>query len=249
MLHLSIQLGRAEWMTLEQEAVEWSRRLLHSEATTVQHYDTYWNPDGTPHAELFFCESSGADREVLTLGLNPNPASRQVLFYYFAEPFDRQFRPASAVAADSRVVVSPSGLLLQTGKATRRIPFPMGSGEDQLMTANCDFQNPLPPMSPPPAGPTEVRPCSGDEEMIIPGVPNYLWYLNCALTSESMILGYWNDRACPGLVPGNNSTQGWYYAITEELMWLRDDRIKRYGAATELGYSWQFVQTALPNKE
>ncbi len=228
--------GKAADTALSSQAVEWAKRLLATETATVQHYDTYWNPDGTPHAELFLCQPARAsDTRSLTLALSPGGSKSSVLFYYFAEPFDRQFRTTAADRSASRVIVSPAGLLLRTGDTTRRIPQAPGPGDEVLPAAA-----PLPAGTPSPLD-------SGDDEMIIPGVPNYLWYLNCALTSETMVLGYWNDHGCAGLVPGGNSSQGCYYAITEELMWLRDDRVKRYATATELGYSWRVTQSALPN--
>jgi hypothetical protein len=258
------QCGWSEESALAARARVWAEKLLGTENLVIQPYDTYWNTDGTPHAELFQCRpGDSSPNPGLTLALGPQ--SQSLLFYYFAEPFDRQFRTNQngLQESDSRVVVTPAGLWLETSSGVGRIPHPPAPGKEFFSGAGPaprprprpgDGEELLEPALSATKGLTaaDAPPLAEDpapEERIIPGVPNYLWYLNCALTSESMVLGYWNDHGCPGLVPGLNSTQGWYYAITEELMWLRDDRLRRYGAAAELGYGWQFDQVALPNTQ
>ncbi len=84
----------------------------------------------------------------------------------------------------------------------------------------------------------------GDEpvEFIMPGVPNYLWYINCALTAETMILGFWNHQGYESLVPGGNSVDGCPWAITEEICWIEwtGSRVGYYANARELGNAVPF---------
>ncbi len=229
--------GWAETVPTPERAARWAERLFPAKAASVQFHDTYWNPDGSPHADLFVCRSvGGAEGLVLTVGLSPAGVPDHVRFFYFAEPFDRPFR-AAAFGAESRVIVTSEGLLLKTAARTMRLP---PTGPD-APSAPMDLEVLASRGAAPP------RSLLATNETVIPGVPNYVWYLNCALTAESMVLGYWNDHGCPGLVPGMNSSQGCYYAITEELGWLRFDRLRGYGRASEWGYAWLFNQTQLPD--
>ncbi len=46
-----------------------------------------------------------------------------------------------------------------------------------------------------------------DYEVVISGVPAYIWLNGCGPTSAGMVLGYWDGRGFDGLVPGSAATQ------------------------------------------
>jgi hypothetical protein len=90
-----------------------------------------------------------------------------------------------------------------------------------------------------------LKSLSDSREVVIPGVPNYLWYLNCGLTSWTMIVGYWNDHGYPGLIPGGSSVTGNFWATTEEIFGIIDmpDAYPfpaTYAQLSEYGLDYQF---------
>ncbi len=44
-------------------------------------------------------------------------------------------------------------------------------------------------------------------QVIIPGVPAYLWHHGCGPTAVGMVVGYWDGNGFPSLVPGSAATQ------------------------------------------
>ncbi|MFO7890392.1 MAG: hypothetical protein R6V04_08635, partial [bacterium] len=83
-------------------------------------------------------------------------------------------------------------------------------------------------------------------EVIVSGVPNYLWYLNCLITSEVMIIGYWNDHGYSNFIPGGNSINGYYWGLIEEYSILAETtwhNLTKYTQAIEFGNSFQFDLT------
>jgi hypothetical protein len=59
---------------------------------------------------------------------------------------------------------------------------------------------------PPPGldlGPTEFK----RAQVVIPGVPPYLWHHGCGPTALGMVVGYWDGNGYPNLVPGSAATQ------------------------------------------
>ncbi len=44
-------------------------------------------------------------------------------------------------------------------------------------------------------------------QVIIPGVPSYIWHHGCGPTSLGMVIGYWDTYGPPNLVPGDATTQ------------------------------------------
>jgi Peptidase_C39 like family len=44
-------------------------------------------------------------------------------------------------------------------------------------------------------------------QVVIPGVPAYLWRHGCGPTALGMVIGYWDGHGYPNLVPGDASTQ------------------------------------------
>jgi len=84
-------------------------------------------------------------------------------------------------------------------------------------------------------------------EVMIQGVPNYPWYMNCGVICMTMILGFWDDHEYDGFIPGGNSATGYYWAVAEELRWnsfnesIFGTRIEYYAQAAEYGNHFDFV--------
>ena len=64
-----------------------------------------------------------------------------------------------------------------------------------------------------PIPPADVKPATGARravaaagEVVIGGVPAYIWHDGCAPTSTGMVLGYWDGHGFPDLIPGDAST-------------------------------------------
>ena len=60
---------------------------------------------------------------------------------------------------------------------------------------------------PPPGISRGISPPDPDYQVIISGVPAYIWYNGCGPTAEGMLLGYWDGRGFGNLVEGDASTQ------------------------------------------
>ncbi len=75
-------------------------------------------------------------------------------------------------------------------------------------------------------------------EFIISGVPWYVFDLVCGITSDMMILGYWDDHGYNDLIPGGSSSTGYLRAAAEEIFWLGEANrgiVERYTSAGEYG--------------
>jgi len=44
-------------------------------------------------------------------------------------------------------------------------------------------------------------------QVVIPGVPAYIWHHGCGPTAVGMVIGYWDGNGCPNMVPGDATTQ------------------------------------------
>ncbi len=59
---------------------------------------------------------------------------------------------------------------------------------------------------PPPGIDMGLRPATKDQ-VVIPGVPTYIWHHGCGPTALGMVIGYWDTHGYSSLVPGDASTQ------------------------------------------
>ena len=65
-----------------------------------------------------------------------------------------------------------------------------------------------------PVPPATVKPATGPHravavaagEVVVSGVPAYIWRDGCAPTSTGIVLGYWDGHGFPDLIPGDAST-------------------------------------------
>jgi len=64
-----------------------------------------------------------------------------------------------------------------------------------------------------PIPPANVKPATGARravaaagEVVVAGVPAYIWHDGCAPTSTGMVLGFWDGHGFPDLIPGDAST-------------------------------------------
>lgn len=74
-----------------------------------------------------------------------------------------------------------------------------------------------------------------DTTVIIEGVPNYLWYQNCALTCHTMIAGYY-AKSIPEIIPGNISKTTTDYKSLTDLLCYQSETDDQF-VVSETGYS------------
>ena len=60
---------------------------------------------------------------------------------------------------------------------------------------------------PPPGIDRGLQKVDPSAQVIIPGVPAYLWQHGCGPTALGMVVGYWDGHGFPNLVPGDATTQ------------------------------------------
>ncbi len=247
---------RGEGLNHESLARHFAQRISGSSAAQVRYHATYRNADGSPHTHVYTAELGG---ETLTLGVAPDRGSFPLMFFYRQAPFD-----AAAEAEKGgppEVVLAGAGVFLRDNDGYRRWPslerVASGAIEAGASSATAEGLLRAPEAALLAARREKAWAAIGsaskgdkdDVEYIVPGVPSYLWYMNCALISETMILAYWDDRGYETLVPGGDSVTGCPWAITEELCWLEwtGSRIGAYAAARELGNDVPFLSTAVPD--
>lgn len=126
---------------------------------------------------------------------------------------------ADALTVDERAVTSPArragrlllaaaALLLAAAALACALPGPALAEEadDGSSSGGLTTTGPTPPWG---VLPPESRrgALAGAGEVVLGGVPAYIWRDGCAPTSLGMILGYWDAHGYPALVPGDASTQ------------------------------------------
>ncbi len=241
-----------------------ARRALGSADVTVRYEETYVTLEGDPHAHVFLCSCGDAR---LTCAVGPDRKQFPILFYYFDTPLHHRMRALLDQPESSELVVSDAGVFLCTNSGFRQWPALRAVTRQEIdsmvlqhrrgqIGAVADQKQLRERLSRAwtwvDAALSGLKGDTKDAvEVIIPGVPNYLWYMNCLLTAETMILGFWNDHGCESFVPGGTSTDGFYWAITEELCWIEfgPGRIPHYTVAPEFGNDVPFTASNHLGKE
>ncbi|OGF66573.1 MAG: hypothetical protein A2Y62_01015 [Candidatus Fischerbacteria bacterium RBG_13_37_8] len=59
----------------------------------------------------------------------------------------------------------------------------------------------------PPAGLYQGKAYSSLAQVVISGIPIYLWHRGCGPTAVGMVIGYWDGKGFDQLVPGDATTQ------------------------------------------
>jgi hypothetical protein len=234
-------------------AEHFARALLRAEDPDVLRGETYYGLEGAPCAHVYVCGVPGREKDVLTLAVGSDRNNFPLLFFYFDRPVDEAMRATLGSGGAGEVVVCQRGLYLHVGETYYEWPTraALTAAEFQgRLARNASGGSAAPEGGTPDrqqrserltaAWASVDRGISGVsknmEEVIIPGVPNYLWYINCALTTETMILGFWDDRGFDTLIPGGSSADGFFSAPAEELCWIEfAERLPYYTGARELG--------------
>jgi hypothetical protein len=79
---------------------------------------------------------------------------------------------------------------------------PRGEPEIRILTTT----GPIPPATVKPATGPHRAVAVAAGEVVVSGVPAYIWHDGCAPTSTGMVLGYWDGHGFPDLIPGDAST-------------------------------------------
>lgn len=253
--------------TTQVMAQYYAKTLLETESVESQFHKTYYNLDGSPHAHIFFChtvkESNG--NNVLTIALAPNRNHFPLLFYMFGRPFDETVRELLNITGPSRVIVCDEGIFIATGKEYIHWPSMQIQSEKwfkektrlslnkqkimaDTFTLSEKYYNWVEEAwSQLDLAMSALEANEDTIEVMIPGVPNYPWYMNCGVICMTMILGFWNDNGYDTFIPGGNSATGYYWAVAEELRWnsfnesIFGTRIVYYAQAAEYGNHFDFI--------
>ncbi len=107
-----------------------------------------------------------------------------------------------------RLVLVAAGLLLAAAALACALPGQtLAEGlDDDPFAEGLTTTGPTPPPGVLP--PSSARGAlAGAGEVLLAGVPAYIWHDGCAPTSLGMILGYWDAHGYPALIPGDAAAQ------------------------------------------
>lgn len=229
--------------------------LTKSNNLSIDYFDVIYGINDNPLSCLYeFVYYKGYMAYYLTLKISLSPGYA-LENYYFSQSVEKKWKESLEVSAEKRIVVCNSGTYLQkNGNEFIKYPenkiFDKKSVSENSISDSGVFQDSIRKASS--ISTADNGSAKGSEnvqatEVVIPGVPNYLWYMNCGLISNTMILGYWNDKGYNNFIPGGTSTTGHYWAVTEELCNIGEspdfnniDNIRYYTNAKEYGNNAMF---------
>jgi len=249
-------------------ATYYAATLLAATDCKIYFHNTYLNLDNTPYAHIFIAENNN---QVLTIALAPGKQHFPLMFFYYDYPIDLKMKKLHHITDQTEIIFTDIGIYLKNGYQYYVWPTMQAFTKSDIMEqlASCYNRNQQCPQNGLIKGNHETRLkkswavvdsiLAGQKnqtvnpvEVIIPDVPLYSWYLNCGLISHTMILAYWNDHGYNEFVPGGNSKDGYYWAITEQLAWwgyLRVNHITYYTEAAEYGNHYPFISSGSLGKE
>jgi Secretion system C-terminal sorting domain/FG-GAP-like repeat len=230
-------------------ANDYAARLTHTKQFQISYFDIYFNIDDVPVTCVFeYVYGEENDQQYLTIGISLKSARFSLEFYYYNETIEKEWKEQLKAGTKQKIIICNSGTYLQINE-NEYIKYPENSTYDKksivdslnnMDTTNIHSENESFLNSTSNTLSTKTTAEEISIEVIVPGVPNYLWYQNCSLTSWTMLLGYWNDKGYSNFVPGGNSINGHYWAITDELCLIEYERkdifgIRYYAQAKEYG--------------
>ena len=113
-----------------------------------------------------------------------------------------------------RAVTTAAGILLAATALLAGVVAAAAPAADPLAGRTLTTTGPTPPATVKP--PTGARRASaGAGETLVAGVPAYIWRDGCAPTSVGMIVGYYDGRGFPDLVPGSAGSQSANAAVSQ----------------------------------
>jgi hypothetical protein len=225
-------------------------KLTQTNQLQIDYFDVYYNiidEAVTCVFEYYYMKESKP--QYLTLGVSLDSGNVRLEFYYYSAAIEKEWKKTLKASKEQKVIVCSLGTFLKIND-NEYIKYPDNQHFDKksllegLKKSIKEYDTKrIKPISKSKSDINLIKAVNykNASEVIVPGVPNYLWYMNCALTSWTMILGYWNDRGYSNFVPGGTSIDGHYWAITEELCYLGEsgdfglDHVSYYAQAKEYG--------------
>jgi hypothetical protein len=216
----------------------------------LNYFSIYYNIDEEPVTGIFeYIYYSEGKQCFLTLAISLKSEHLEIEYYYFNKTIENEWRKSLKAAETEKIIICNSGTFIKQNE-NEYLKYPENTLCDKksLIEKSEEIkgkQNYLPKNK---TIPDFVSSKTTKEEtaveVVIAGVPNYLWYLNCGLTAETMLIGYWNDEGYSNFIPGGNSVNGHYWAFTEELCFISEvspvDPLKYYAQAHEYGNNYSF---------
>ncbi len=250
---------------LEKTALGYAFDLLGEPGATVSYFDVLYNLEEVPVVAVFeFNHPGDPGNEYLTIGISLNDIVPKLTDHYAGESIEKRWRAQLKFDMHQKIIVHPLGTFLKTGdREYIRYPDNMHVNvtllnEIQLASPDLKLQEYLEKADKSLAikRPFESNVSMAEqEEFIVPGVPIYLWYLNCLLTSTTMHFAYWNDHGYPSFIPGGNSADGHYWAVTEESCYWTESTETRlsfipfYAQASQYGNDYTFDYEVYFNRD
>lgn len=236
-------------------ANEFAIKTTQKQFLRLDYFNVYYNIDEEPVTGVFeYDYYSEGNQCYLTLAISLKSENLYLEYYYFNKTIEKEWKKTLKAANEQKIIICSTGTFLKQNE-NQYIKYPENILYDKkYLDKNSkglekelypSEKNNL-PKSISNFGTSKMLKGELASEVIIPGVPNYLWYLNCALTSWTMIIAYWNDKGYSNFVPGGNSMNGHYWAITEELCFLGESRdinigsLAYYPQAKEYGNNFLF---------
>lgn len=215
-------------------AEKFAFKILEKDKIEIEYHNTYYNIDDTPNSYVFTCNyMENGIKRILTLNLSAE-SPYSLISFYFDNPIDTK-----AKIEYQKIIISNQGIFFKTNdEIFKRFP------DYVVFTKNELIKNPTPKVNTSKSALLNNRIKSFTKaqtdsiEFKVENVPNYNWYLNCALTVEMMYYGYWNDRGYPTLIPGGDSQNGFFWAVGEESCFYGEisfPRLNYYAQAAEYG--------------
>jgi len=214
-----------------------AHQLLHTVQYSIELTDTLCTKENQPYAFVFVCEKYDDNKPTRFLELTVSSSTDHFplrSFYFYTSKADDMY---NANQPDEYYL--PKNNIHKQSTNTER------PGLNRIK-AHHTWENIIEKI--------QINSTSKDStEVIISGVPNYLWYLNCGITASLMIYGYWNDNGYDNFIPGGNSQDGYYWGLAEEFTfigespdtWIQDhpSSLSYYTQASEYGNSCNFDYT------
>jgi hypothetical protein len=234
-------------------ANEYAIKTTQNKNLKLDYFNVYYNIDEEPITGIFeYVYNDAVRQRYLTLAISLKSEYQAIEYYYYGNTIEKEWGRVLNVNEAQKIIIHNSGTYLKQGE-NKYLEYPENRIYDKnaLIEKSKEIDGKL---NHSPSGKSSLdfvtpKTVKGEaaSEVIIPGVPNYLWYLNCGLTEETMLAGYWNDKEYSNIIPGGNSAGGHYWALTEELCYIGESPdfspltpLRYYAQAREYGNNYSF---------
>ena len=232
-------------------ANEFAIKMTGAKSLQPDFFEVYYEIDEKPVAGVFgYSYTNGSKSGCLTLAFSLKSERPVLKYYYFNNPVEAEWKARLKASKEQKIIICSFGTFLKQSE-NNYIKYPEGISFDKKSLVEKSEETDLAIINSPKNKFSSDSVFPGAKgatanEVIIPGVPNYLWYLNCGLTANTMIMGYWDDKGYGNLIPGGNSVNGHYWAYTEESCYFGEsqdfnkDPMIYYAGAKEYGNNYTF---------